>query len=134
MAQEDERVEKRRNANLSVVPRFVPLFDRESVWNRNFCWQILAFTTIILGGGYYFIFINSPIKPARYLPRIPKSYGNRWQTEPAYSPSEPDDAEAPSESLDYEQEDLPGAKDNPNEMTNPSKPKKENASQDSEAT
>lgn len=71
----DDRLDEKEISRSSLWARILYLSSGESNWSRNYGWQLLSFTSLILGVGFYFIFVNSPIKAVRLMPNIPKTYG-----------------------------------------------------------
>jgi hypothetical protein len=71
----DDRLDEKESEALSLLERIFSASSGESNWSRNYGWQLLSFTSLILGIGFYFIFVNSPIKAVRLMPNVPKTYG-----------------------------------------------------------
>jgi hypothetical protein len=71
----DDRLDEKEDGGLSLRAKILSLSSGESNWSRNYGWQLLSFTSVILGIGFYFIFVNSPIKAVRLMPNVPKTYG-----------------------------------------------------------
>ncbi|MEY4567840.1 MAG: hypothetical protein RLY14_2810 [Planctomycetota bacterium] len=71
----DDRLDEKESGGLTLTARILSFTSGESNWSRNYGWQLLSFTSLILGVGFYFIFVNSPIKAVRLMPSIPKTYG-----------------------------------------------------------
>lgn len=85
----DDRLDEKESKTLSLRERIFFLASGDSNWSRNYGWQLLSFTSLILGIGFYFIFVNSPIKAVRLMPNVPKTYGT--YARPVQIPPIPDD-------------------------------------------
>jgi len=85
----DDRLDEKDSRVSSLRERIFSSSIGDSNWSRNYGWQLLSFTSLILGIGFYFIFVNSPIKAVRLMPNVPKTYGT--YARPVQIPPIPDD-------------------------------------------
>ena len=84
-----DRLDEKDSRVSSLRERIFSSSIGDSNWSRNYGWQLLSFTSLILGIGFYFIFVNSPIKAVRLMPNVPKTYGT--YARPIQIPPIPDD-------------------------------------------